>query len=363
MKTKMGRSLVVLMLVVEVLSDTKERARLTFDNKKWMKANQIKTRPEGSSFTMKCRASGLPKPRINWTKDGQEVIRQQRRTGRWTLKLSNLKANDSGSYTCRVSNKLDTITFAYHLQVIESVSPLSKPTIIDEYPKNVTCNIGDTVVFWCVVYSELRSVSIHWARRVEPHMNVTNYEDYTKNKIDHESGETYLYLNKSEVWERDNNTYHGKLMLERVEADDAGVYACICLSTFGFDYKLAILNIVSPGYGMDMDFKSYTKEKLHLYMKLFAPSVAYTIIAVTFLVITHRCVFRKQFADDSGLNTRYEHSNSNDNGSDNNSDGLDEDNAVRHELFILGESHASHSTDIGESCTSPGSDLEIESTV
>ena len=37
---------------------------------------------------------------------------------KWTLKLRNLQEEDSGTYVCKVTNRLGTINFTYSLEVI-----------------------------------------------------------------------------------------------------------------------------------------------------------------------------------------------------------------------------------------------------
>lgn len=78
-------------------------------------------RPVGSSVRLKCVASGHPRPDIMWMKDDQTLTHleaSEHRKKKWTLSLKNLKPEDSGKYTCRVSNRAGAINATYKVDVI-----------------------------------------------------------------------------------------------------------------------------------------------------------------------------------------------------------------------------------------------------
>lgn len=78
-------------------------------------------RPVGSSVRLKCVASGHPRPAITWMKDGQALTGPEagaHRRKKWTLSLKNLRPEDSGKYTCRVSNRAGAINATYKVDVI-----------------------------------------------------------------------------------------------------------------------------------------------------------------------------------------------------------------------------------------------------
>ena len=76
-------------------------------------------KPIGAFARLKCRASGRPRPRIVWFKDGVMLIGGvPGHLGKWVLKLSDLQARDSGRYTCRVTNQAGSINFTYTVEVV-----------------------------------------------------------------------------------------------------------------------------------------------------------------------------------------------------------------------------------------------------
>lgn len=73
-------------------------------------------------------ASGNPRPEIVWLKDDRLLTEQEVGEGRqkkWTLTLRALTPEQSGKYTCRVSNQAGEINATYYIEVIREyhVSP------------------------------------------------------------------------------------------------------------------------------------------------------------------------------------------------------------------------------------------------
>lgn len=89
-----------------------------FTSPEKMKRQKI-IRPVNSSLRLRCKATGNPRPQITWMKDHQELYsRDSGRRSSWTLRLSDLQQMDSGLYTCVVGNRLGSVNFTYHIEVI-----------------------------------------------------------------------------------------------------------------------------------------------------------------------------------------------------------------------------------------------------
>lgn len=125
------------------------RPRFTHPTK--MRKRRIE-RPVGSSVRLKCMASGNPRPEIVWLKDDRLLTEQEVGEGRqkkWTLTLRNLTPEQSGKYTCRVSNQAGEINATYYIEVIReypvSPGPHQRPASV----KTAAPVHGSTVlVFW-----------------------------------------------------------------------------------------------------------------------------------------------------------------------------------------------------------------------
>lgn len=104
---------------------------------------RVIARPVGSSVRLKCVASGHPRPDIMWMKDDQALARPEASEHRkkWTLSLKNLRPEDSGKYTCRVSNRVGAINATYKVDVIRECG--TKGWRAGEYPGAApTCGVS-----------------------------------------------------------------------------------------------------------------------------------------------------------------------------------------------------------------------------
>lgn len=137
---------------------SKQWARPRFTQPSKMRRRVI-ARPVGSSVRLKCVASGHPRPDIMWMKDDQALTRpeaSEHRKKKWTLSLKNLRPEDSGKYTCRVSNRAGAINATYKVDVIQRTR--SKPVLTGTHPVNTTVDFGGSTSFQCKVRSDVKPV-------------------------------------------------------------------------------------------------------------------------------------------------------------------------------------------------------------
>ena len=86
--------------------------------------------PASHSIRLKCEATGAPPLKYKWLKDGVKMFMRRMdpylNTSIWYLKLKDLVPNDSGTYTCIVSNPYGSINHTYTLQVVGEFSRKQK---------------------------------------------------------------------------------------------------------------------------------------------------------------------------------------------------------------------------------------------
>ncbi|XP_034531668.1 fibroblast growth factor receptor-like 1 [Notolabrus celidotus] len=195
-------------------------------------------RPVGSSVRLKCMASGNPRPNIVWLKDDRQLTEQEVGEGRqkkWTLSLRNLTPEQSGRYTCRVSNRAGEINATYKVDVIQRTN--TKPVLTGTHPVNTTVDFGGTTSFQCKVRSDVKPV-IQWLKRVE-----TNEESRYNSTI--EVGDhRFVVLPTGDVWSRPDGSYLNKLLITRAKEDDAGMYICLGANTMGYSFRSAFLTVL-----------------------------------------------------------------------------------------------------------------------
>uniref|UniRef100_A0A8C7CRN0 Fibroblast growth factor receptor-like 1 n=1 Tax=Oncorhynchus kisutch TaxID=8019 RepID=A0A8C7CRN0_ONCKI len=205
---------------------------------------RVIARPVGSSVRLKCTASGNPRPDLVWLKDDRLLTEREVGEGRqkkWTLSLRNLTPENSGKYTCRISNQAGEINATYKVEVIQRTN--SKPILTGTHPVNTTVDYGGTTSFQCKVRSDVKPV-IQWLKRVES--NGESRYNSTIEVGDHR----FVVLPTGEVWSRPDGSYLNKLLITRAKEEDAGMYICLGANTMGYSFRSAFLTVL-PGKTRD----------------------------------------------------------------------------------------------------------------
>ncbi|XP_013392958.1 fibroblast growth factor receptor-like 1 [Lingula anatina] len=196
-------------------------------------------RPVGSSVRFKCKASGKPRPTILWYKDSKELTEEDighAKKTRWTLKLRNLKKEDSGKYTCKVTNQVGMINYTYELDVIDKIK--EKPELIPPHPLNTTVRHGGTASFQCKVRSDVQP-HIQWLKRVENPEALKNTNTTIEVK-----GQKFIVLKTGKVWPRPDGSYINKLIIKGATVKDSGMYICLGANSMGYSFRSAFLTVV-----------------------------------------------------------------------------------------------------------------------
>ena len=78
--------------------------------------------PASHTISLTCEATGAPPLQFRWLKDGQRLLSRQRdpylNSSRWFLRLRDVVPDDSGKYTCIVTNPYGSINHTYTLNVV-----------------------------------------------------------------------------------------------------------------------------------------------------------------------------------------------------------------------------------------------------
>ncbi|KAM9571249.1 fibroblast growth factor receptor-like 1 isoform 1-T1 [Salvelinus alpinus] len=199
---------------------------------------RVIARPVGSSVRLKCTASGNPRPDLVWLKDDRPLTEREVGEGRqkkWTLSLRNLTPENSGRYTCRISNQAGEINATYKVEVIRRTN--SKPILTGTHPVNTTVDYGGTTAFQCKVRSDVKPV-IQWLKRVESN------EESRYNSTIEVGDHRFMVLPTGEVWSRPDGSYLNKLLITRAKEEDSGMYICLGANTMGYSFRSAFLTVL-----------------------------------------------------------------------------------------------------------------------
>ncbi|XP_075553121.1 fibroblast growth factor receptor 4-like [Dermacentor variabilis] len=222
--------------LIESFYENQRESRPRFVNPAKME-NAIKVQPIGGSARLSCRATGVPEPRVAWFKNGQPLTfaASNRESGqRYTLLLTDLALNDSGQYTCVVSNRLGSVQWTYTVEVHEKF--IATPTIVCPFA-NITVAEGESVSITCDVYSHLTAF-VRWIK----HYHISgSYFD--------RNGAPYAKLVKDAAL-ADVTDPH-TLTLNDITLAESGFYSILASSPSGASHKtIEILVVPKPFPGL-----------------------------------------------------------------------------------------------------------------
>ncbi|XP_068104559.1 hemicentin-2 [Hyperolius riggenbachi] len=172
------------------------------------------TAVKGSSVTFTCEAHGSPLPSLSWEKDGEPLNLQSNLlpNGLGTrLYLESVHAGDSGLYSCIAVNAARRVSKHFRLVVLEPPS-IEGPAL----PTEVSVAVDEMLELACNAVG-IPPPEITWQKDGQP-------------------------LSRQNILTK-NNTM---LRIDRVKAEDAGIYVCMASSTAGRDSRATWVRMKVP---------------------------------------------------------------------------------------------------------------------
>jgi len=157
-----------------------------------------------SSVDLQCRVRGNPKPKITWHKSNVAIRPSHRMhllNDSQTLRINQLRLEDSGLYTCHAENILQRISAGTDLRVREPIPPL-----LSRKMSNLTTYDGAAVELECSATGEPEP-KIEWFQDGIP-----------------------IHFNMKYILKED-----GSLLLPHVMANQSGYYTCRAKNYAGMD--------------------------------------------------------------------------------------------------------------------------------
>ncbi|KAK3087485.1 hypothetical protein FSP39_006555 [Pinctada imbricata] len=173
------------------------------------KRNEILTGTLGSTFEIRCNATGVPMPQFDWLVNGRQISPGGRfRMDSGSLFITDLKAEDTGTYTCTASNILGSDSMSRTLRV-----PV--PPVIIEAPRSQEVVISGRIRLQCRA-DGTPTPTITWTRNGE---NIRSR--FSINGI-------------------------SELVIPSAAKGDAGLYTCVAENNAGVDTASATVLLKLP---------------------------------------------------------------------------------------------------------------------
>lgn len=108
---------------------------------------QIISTQEGNNVTFSCKATGLPRPLITWSKSQGSLPASSSVSSEGPLTILNVRLEDSGSYDCSAKNTHGTNVSSVELKVL----PLPVSTTKLAFSPSVVKYVGEVLRLSCPV--------------------------------------------------------------------------------------------------------------------------------------------------------------------------------------------------------------------
>ncbi|XP_020708763.2 leucine-rich repeats and immunoglobulin-like domains protein 3 isoform X2 [Athalia rosae] len=156
----------------------------------------------GGSIVLECMASGSPRPKLFWRKNGSPLQATERHfftAEDQLLIIVDTKASDAGRYECEMSNSFGSAVGASLLTINPAPSSMvNEDDMLGIIIITVVCCAVGTSVVWVVIIYQTR-------RRLSINHNPTSQSQVTSLPVGNEA-QTHLYLDTSSQHSKDSGT-------------------------------------------------------------------------------------------------------------------------------------------------------------
>ncbi|CAD7003841.1 fibroblast growth factor receptor homolog 1 [Ceratitis capitata] len=188
--------------------------------------------PLGSFVQLSCPAMGNPLPVITWWHNNtrMDLTPLRYRLKKWSLFIEQLKATDTGVYTCKINNKLGSIEHSLRLRIVGQLRS-DKPLIVHK-PANQTVVLNDSTRFQCQVVSPT-AVQMRWFK----HPRGVNVDTLA----------TLNLTTDSNVIELPTSAENPDILnIAQAKTNNEGFYTCVATNEVGKAAATAYLTVVEP---------------------------------------------------------------------------------------------------------------------
>lgn len=115
--------------------------------------------PHGGTAELRCEASGVPQPRIRWTRVGQDLGDNARVYGS-SLRIDNIMMKDRGTYLCIADSATGSAQASAFVDVENRETP-----VLELYPRpQQTVHEGESFIIECRVVKGYPAPQIRWSK-------------------------------------------------------------------------------------------------------------------------------------------------------------------------------------------------------
>ncbi|XP_017883839.1 leucine-rich repeats and immunoglobulin-like domains protein 3 [Ceratina calcarata] len=165
----------------------------------------------GGSIVLECMASGTPRPKLSWRKNGNPLQATERHfftAEDQLLIIVDTKISDAGSYECEMSNSLGSVVGASHLTVKPAPASTPSPMSVNEDDilgliiiTIVCCAVGTSIVWVVIIYQTRRRLNAVTQARNNQQPSTAIITGATVADT-----QTHLYLETSSQHSKDSGT-------------------------------------------------------------------------------------------------------------------------------------------------------------